>query len=77
MSYRSRLEQQIQQILAGIDRPAAVCGDMDTRTILHELALKYEWDQADIQKINFLSTRIDISKKIFPGYSIKGYKGRE
>lgn len=69
-----KLEQQISEIMRGVLRPCSAYGDIDTCTILFDLALKAVWDRDDLELVEFISKRLEISKKLFLGYYSDGHK---
>lgn len=74
MEIKIKLKQQITYILREIKRPESICGDIDTCTVLYDLASKGEWGREEIDSVNFLSKRLDVNKKLFLGYQYSGRK---
>ncbi len=74
METLNQLELQIYTLLNSVKQPMSKQGDIDTYSVLFELASKPEWGTEEFQKIDFLSKRLDISKKFFLGYHRNGRK---
>jgi hypothetical protein len=68
------LEQHIQDTVKLVEIPTLPSGDIDTRTSLYNLALAPEWSEAEWEKVDFFSKRMDISCKLFLGYLNSGRK---
>jgi hypothetical protein len=68
------LDQKLGEILGFVKRPSSSYGDFDTCGELYDLASKPEWGGAELERVDFLSKRLDISKKIFYGYRDNGRK---
>lgn len=69
-----KLEQQILDILNRTELPSSTYGDVDTCVSLHLLASQACWGKSELDAIDFLSKRLDISKKFFLGYQDNGRK---
>jgi len=68
------LEQQITELLNGVENTDSVNGEFDTRKVLYELASVMEWSKNEYEHFDFLSKRLDISKKLFTSYFSNGRK---
>ncbi len=68
------INEQIQGILAGLEVPVATYGDIDTCSVLYNLARKTEWSMEETKNIDFLSRKLDIDSAIYMGYNGKGRK---
>ncbi len=69
-----KLEQQILDILSRTEFPSSTYGDVDTCVVLHDLASQACWGESELDAIDFLSKRLDISKNFFLGYQSNGRK---
>jgi len=68
------LDQQAEQILRRIECPAMSEGDFDTCVVVYELASTQKWGEAEFERVDFISKRIDISNKLFSAYFENGRK---
>ena len=62
------LEQQLEEILNRVKFPTSTYGDLDTYKVLHKLATTSEWGEAELEHVDFLSKRFDITGKLFLSY---------
>jgi len=74
MDSQMGIGQKIQEILALVEPPDSSYGDIDTCTAVYTLASKPQWEEAEHESVAFLSTRLDVSKKLFLGYKLNGRK---
>jgi hypothetical protein len=68
------LEQQLEEILNRVKFPTSTYGDLDTYKVLHKLATTSEWGEAELEHVDFLSKRFDITGKLFLSYLNNGRK---
>jgi len=75
----TKLEALIKELLGPIHKPRLddKRADFNTCIILFNLASRVDWKEEEIEKINFLSKRFDISKKFFLAYHSNGRKSVE
>ncbi len=74
MNTQTLLDQKIEEMLGAIECPGSKHGAFDTCTVLYDLAAKPEWGRAELERVDFLSKRLDISKRLFLGYHDNGRK---
>lgn len=74
MDIQTILEHQLAKILGGIKQPNATANDIDTCSALYNLASKPKWTPTELEQVDFLSKRLDISKKLFHAYQHNGRK---
>lgn len=74
METLDKLEQQIHKVLKLVKQPVSTHGEIDTYLVLYELASQPEWGAEELQKLDFISKRLDISRKFFLGYHTNGRK---
>jgi len=72
----TKLEKLIKELLSPINKPRSdkKLADIDTCDMLFKLASRAAWRDEEIENINFLSKRLDISKKLFLAYHDNGRK---
>ena len=72
----TKLEKLIEELLSSVNMPRSdnKLADLDTCLMLFNLATSAGWREEEIEKINFLSKRLDISKKLFLAYHSNGRK---
>jgi hypothetical protein len=68
------VERQLQLSLKRLEMPLSRYGDVDTCATLYNLASAAVWGETEWKSVNFLSKRMDISCKLFPGYHDNGRK---
>jgi len=68
------LEQIISDTLVKINHSTIPYGDFDTCLVLRKLASTSEWSETQLAQIDFLSKRLNISKKLFLAYHDNGRK---
>lgn len=74
MKNNQYLEDKIKEIVDKVEPSASIHGDFDTYTALYELASILEWGESEFARVNFISKRLDISKKLFTAYLSNGRK---
>ena len=74
MKSNQYLEHKIKEIVSRVEPSISTSGDIDTCSISYELAFTSEWGEAEFERVDFLSKRLDISKKLFVGYLSNGRK---
>jgi len=77
MAIRKHLAQQMIEILTKLEKPMHTYGNIDTRIILYDLASNDIWNITELKRVDFLSKRVDISKKLFLGYFSKGRRATD
>jgi hypothetical protein len=68
------LEQKIAELVSRVKFSASNNEEFDTRKVLYELASLTEWGKEEYERFDFLSKRLDISKKVFVSYFSNGRK---
>jgi len=74
MDYISKIEQQIVTLLSSLDPIERGGWPFDTCYFLCCVAEKDEWVEEDYEGLDFLSKRLEISKKVYLGYDLDGKK---
>lgn len=76
MKTQNLLEQQIQKLLRKVQLPVPVPvhGEIGTCKTLYDLAADPEWTNLALDRLEFLSKRLDINKNIFLAYHADGRK---
>ena len=57
------LEQQITELLNRVENADSINGEFGTRKVLYGLASELEWSNNEYERFDFLSKRLDFSKK--------------
>lgn len=65
-------EQHIHALMSRLGVPDSRCGEVDTRTLLYELASQPQWGAPAREQVDFLSKRLDINAKLHLGYLANG-----
>lgn len=68
------LECKIKELLYEVEFPYAMAGEIDTISILYELASKSKWGKSENKNVNFISKKLDVSNKLFLGFNNNGKK---
>jgi len=76
MNTITKLEKLIEKLLIPINKPRSdnKLAGIDTCLILFKIASSTNWSKKEIERVNFLSKRFDISKKFFLAYYSNGRK---
>ena len=74
MKNNQYLEHKIKEIVSKVQPSASIHGDFNTYIALYELASIPEWRKTEFERIEFISKRLDISKKLFTAYLSNGRK---
>jgi hypothetical protein len=74
MKFYQPLEQKIAELVNRVEYSSSNNEEFHTRKVLCELASLMEWGKDEYERFDFLSKRLDISKKVFTSYFSNGRK---
>jgi hypothetical protein len=74
MTINIQLENIREKLLKKLHPLAANANEIIIEAEIYHLLLKTTWNEDDLNRLDFISKKIDITKKLFLKYSIKGLK---
>jgi hypothetical protein len=74
MKFYQPLEQKIAKLVSRVEYTSSNNEEFDTCKVLYDLASVLEWGKTEYERVDFLSKRLDISKKLFTSYFSNGRK---